>query len=98
MDVVDLRPDDEREMANRSQLEHERVAIRLGIADLVKELIGLVRTDNSGFANAKRIREIGGELNGRGGYKLMQEAYYHVRSTKIYFSQDIWDGIGDWQA
>ena len=68
------------------------------VADLTSELISLVGEDNSGFANRVRIREIGEELYRRGGHRLMQEAYYHVRSTKIYFSQDIWDGIGEWQA
>lgn len=96
--ILDLRSDDEQEMAARSLSEHERIAHRLGVADLTNELISLVGKDNSGFVNRARIREIGEELYRRGGHDLMQEAYYHVRSTKIYFSQDIWDGIGEWEA
>jgi hypothetical protein len=96
--VVDLRSEDEEEMASRSLAEHQRVAEKLGTSTLIFELIGLVKKDNSGFANKGRICEIGEALNAKGGFKLMQEAYYHVRSTGIYFSQDIWDGIGEWQA
>ena len=64
---------------------------------LLNELIVLVKKDNSGFANKPRIREIGEELNRQGGMKQMQQAYYLVKNTGLYFSQDIWDGIGEWQ-
>jgi hypothetical protein len=65
--------------------------------NLLNELITLVKNDNSGFANKPRIREIGEELNRQGGMKEMQQAYYLVRNTGVYFSQDIWDGIGEWR-
>lgn len=64
---------------------------------VLNELITLVKKDNSGFANKPRIREIGDELNRQGGMKLMQQAYYLVRNTGVYFSQDIWHGIGEWE-
>jgi hypothetical protein len=64
---------------------------------LLNELITLVKKDNSGFANSARIREIGEELNRQGGMNLMRQAYAMVRATGAYFSQDIWDGIGEWQ-
>ena len=64
---------------------------------LLNELITLVKKDNSGFANKPRIREIGEELNRQGGMKQMQQAFYLVRNTGAYFSQDIWDGIGEWR-
>jgi hypothetical protein len=67
-------------------------------ADLIVELLGLVKKDSSGFANCSRIREIGEELNRQGGMKLMQQAYYKVRATGTTFSQDIWDKIGEWQS
>jgi len=66
-------------------------------ADLIVELVTLVKQDNSGFANRPRIREIGQELNRQGGMKLMQQAYYKVRATGAYFSQDIWHEIGEWE-
>jgi hypothetical protein len=66
-------------------------------ADLIVELVTLVKRDNSGFANRPRIREIGQELNRQGGMKLMQQAYYKVRATGAYFSQDIWHEIGEWE-
>lgn len=65
--------------------------------DLLNELITLVKKDNSGFTNKARIREIGEEFNRTGGIKQMQQAYYLVRNTGLYFSQDIWDGIGEWR-
>ena len=95
--VVDLRSDEERKMAGRSQSEHQRIAQQHGVSILFNELVGLVKKDNSGFAEKTRIREIGEELNRRGGFKLMQEAYYHVRNTGTYFSQDIWHRIGEWE-
>jgi len=65
--------------------------------DLLNELITLVKKDNSGFANKARIREVGEELNRTGGMNQMQQAHYLVRNTGLYFSQDIWDGIGEWR-
>jgi hypothetical protein len=47
--------------------------------------------------NRPRIRQIGEELNQQGGMKLMRQAYSKVRATGTYFSQDIWDGIGEWE-
>jgi uncharacterized Zn finger protein (UPF0148 family) len=64
---------------------------------LLNELIPLVKKDKGGFANKARIREIGEELNRLGGMKQMQQAYRLVRNTGVYFSQDIWDGIGEWR-
>jgi hypothetical protein len=28
----------------------------------------------------------------------MRKAYYAVRNTGVYFSQDIWDGVGSWRS
>lgn len=83
--VVDLRGADEIAVSRRSHGEHQRVAQQQGIRNLLEELVRLVAKDNSGFAEKARIREIGKQLNAQGGYKLMQQAYYHVRSTGIYF-------------
>jgi hypothetical protein len=93
----------EAEIARKraSDLLDAAPVLKVGQADLfvtlVNELITLVRKDNSGFANSPRIRQIGEELNRQGGMKLMQQAYGMVRATGLYFSQDIWDGIGEWQ-
>jgi len=70
----------------------------LNMESVIAELTQLVGVDNSGFTNKARIREIGEDLNGDGGIELMRKAYYAVRNTGIYFSQDIWDGIGSWRC
>ncbi len=93
----------EREMARKKADDIIANAPRLDVKQpdlfvkLLNELIVLVKKDNSGFANKPRIREIGEELNRQGGMKQMQQAYYLVKNTGLYFSQDIWDGIGEWQ-
>jgi hypothetical protein len=72
--------------------------------NLVEELTRLLQKDAKdrstlgGFGSKSRIREIGKKLNTEGGIELMRAVYYAVKSSGPYFSQDIWDGIGDWQA
>jgi hypothetical protein len=62
------------------------------------ELTKLIGGDG-GFRNKERLREIGEQLNQLGGIELMRVAYGAVRqSTGVYFSQDIWDGIGSWRC
>jgi hypothetical protein len=65
---------------------------------VIAELARLVGVDNSGFRNKARIREIGEDLDREGGMELMRKAYYAVKNNGIYFSQDIWDGIGSWRC
>ena len=62
------------------------------------ELTQLVGADNSGFRNEARICEIGEDLNREGGIELMRKAYYAVRNNGVYFSQDIWSGVGSWRS
>jgi hypothetical protein len=64
----------------------------------VVELTQLVGVDNSGFRNKARIREIGEDLNREGGMEVMRKAYYAVRNNGVYFSQDIWNGVGSWRS
>ena len=88
---------DNRCLAAKPAPPSSPLAVSTDPQNLIIELVTLVRKDNSGFANRTRIREIGEELNRQGGMKLMQEAYYKVRATGTYFSQDIWHEIGEWQ-
>ncbi len=84
------------------QREANRVAARtpLGQLDpLVRELIELGNTH--GLLHNKRAREIGEELNARGGRPLMQAVYYEVfnwHPVNARGLQHTWDGIGDWMA
>lgn len=64
--------------------------------ELTGELVRLVGGD-AGFGNKDAIRAIGEELNDAGGMDRMQKVYYLVRK-QVYFSQDIWDGIGSWRS
>lgn len=62
------------------------------------ELAKLVGSDG-GFMNKERLREIGEQLDQLGGIELMRVAHGAVRqSAGVYFSQDIWDGIGSWRC
>jgi len=63
----------------------------------VQELRRLVG-DDGGFGNEEPIRAIGERLHREGGMDLMQKAYYAVRNGGPYFSQHIWDGVGEWRA
>ena len=71
---------------------------------LINELASLVERDAQdsrtlgGFGSKTRIRVIGEELNRIGGMDLMRAVYYSVKNRGPYFSEDIWDGIGDWQC
>ncbi|MCE9567214.1 MAG: hypothetical protein K8U57_34870 [Planctomycetes bacterium] len=73
-------------------------------ASLLRELAGLIEKDSrdaateGGFGSATRIRAIGEELDRQGGIELMRAAYSEVRRRGPYFSDHIWDGIGDWRA
>jgi hypothetical protein len=69
----------------------------VNVQELTEELARLVGADG-GFGNCDRIRAIGEDLNRAGGMNLMQTAFYAVRRSGVYFSQDIWDGIGGWRA
>ena len=62
----------------------------------VSELVRLVGSDG-GFANKRRIREIGEDLNRKGDIEFMRLHYYAVKK-QVYFSEDIWDGIGSWRC
>ena len=64
--------------------------------EVTQELIKLVG-DDGGFCNRAKIEKIGRELNRIGGIKLMGEHYSRIQRN-LYFSQDIWDGIGSWQS
>ena len=64
---------------------------------IVVELTQLVGWTIAGFRNKARIREIGEDLNREGGMELMRKAYYAVRNNGVYFSQDIWSGVGSWR-
>ncbi len=66
---------------------------------LIDQLIQLVGCDAAGgFEERDRVRQLGAMLDLEGGIGLMRRAYQAVRNQGIYFSQDIWDGIGDWRA
>jgi hypothetical protein len=69
---------------------------------LLNELVRLLELDagdpstRGGFGSETRIREVGEELNRKGGFELMQAAYLVV-SRRVRFSQDIWADIGGWR-
>ncbi|MBI4488901.1 MAG: hypothetical protein HY694_07425 [Deltaproteobacteria bacterium] len=63
----------------------------------VDRIVVLVGGDG-GFNNKGPLREIGEELNRQEGIDRMRLVYYRVRNKGPYFSQDIWDGIGDWRC
>ena len=73
-------------------------------ASSLSEVARLVATDAEdrstlgGFGSKARIREIGESLNEAGGMELMRAAYYDIKGRGPYFSEDIWDGIGDWRC
>jgi hypothetical protein len=64
---------------------------------LARELLGLIG-GAAGFEHWTRIREIGEELNRVGGLKLLRANYEAVKKSGVYFSPDIWDGIGGWRG
>lgn len=72
-------------------------ARRLSPDEAVGELVRLIGGD-AGFGNKEPIRAIGEAMDEQGGMELMQQVYYKVRGRGVYFSQDIWDGIGSWRS
>jgi hypothetical protein len=91
LNSVERTPDDG---SNNFAQSHSR---KRGEEETVAELRKLIGSDG-GFANKALIRAIGEELNREGGMTLMRRAYNGVRTTGRYFSQDIWDGIGNWRS
>ncbi|MFO0926106.1 MAG: hypothetical protein U0736_03580 [Gemmataceae bacterium] len=65
--------------------------------EAVGELVRLIGGD-AGFGNKEAICAIGESLDEQGGIELMRKVYYQVRGRGVYFSQDIWDGVGDWRS